>query len=455
MSTSGLRDFRPKIHFTAPSAWINDPCGLVFYEGKYHLFYQHYPHDGIWGPMHWGHAISENLIDWEHLPIALYPDDKGTIYTGSAVADINNISGFGENDKVPLVAFYTNSGEKQEQHIAYSLNGIDFIKYENNPVIPNPGIKDFRDPNMFWNPVRNCWSMVIAAGDRVMFYATKDLRSWEKTGEFGVTENLVGGIWEVPDMVPLEFEGKTVWLLIASMIPEKDGPHVSMQYFLGDFDGDKFINSIPFDYAEQLDCGWDNYAGFTFNNVEAPIYIGWGNCWQYAAKTPTGEYTGNMTLPRHLAIKSTPVGLRLAAKPIIPDNIIGDNNTLETNSVLNSETFILKIEGEGACSIRIENEGGQYLVFGVDIDNYLYYDRTNAGATDFCEHFASEKFSVRKVKRFFEAAYSIEFIFDVSMSELFIDDGTRSMAMLCYPDTPYNSIDIEGDIKVTYCNINR
>ena len=452
MSTQGIRNFRPKIHFTPLKGWTNDPNGLVYYGGKYHLFYQHYPHDGVWGPMHWGHAVSSDLIRWEHLPIALYPDEAGgrsaadgMIFSGSAVADIENVSGLGAEG--PLIAFYTCHGKEEVQSIAYSLDGVNFTKYEKNPVIPNPGLRDFRDPKMFWNPIRNCWSMVLAAGDRVHFYASKDLLSWEKTGEFGTREdgNHAFGVWECPDMVPLEYKGKTVWLLIGSMTMVEGKPIAGTQYFLGDFDGDKFINTIPFGHVEQLDSGWDNYAGVTYNNLpntDKPIFIGWGTSWRYADKTPTGEYCGNMTLPRSLTLEETSEGPRLATFPIGLDKIIR-----APSASIDSETFLIKVKGKKAASITLSNNKNQKFVFGVDEENNLFVDRTQAGAKDFSEHFASPACSVRKAKRFYDGEYTLDFIFDVSVSELFVDKGTRSMSMVCYPDTPYTNILVQGDAQ--------
>ena len=440
MSTKGIRNFRPKLHFTPTRGWINDPNGLVVYDAKYHLFYQYYPYDGVWGPMHWGHAVSEDLLEWTHLPIAISPDEDGTIFSGSAVADINNISGLGRDGKTPLIAFYTCHGQQQEQSIAYSLDGVNFVKYEKNPVIPNPGLRDFRDPKMFWNPVKNCWSMVIAAGDRIQFYATDNLLTWYKTGEFGKEGNHAPGVWECPDMVPFKHKGKTIWLLIASMTTVEGWPYIGTQYFLGDFDGYTFINTIPFGQVEQLDSGFDNYAGVTFNNAKQPILIGWASCWSYADKVPTGEFCGCMTLPRSLALVDTPIGTRLATNPLGLEKIA----TIGADCI-DTETFALKIKGSGASTITLNNDVGQSLSFGVDAENNFFIDRSKAGANNFSEAFASEEFSQKRVKRFFDGSYVIDFIFDVSIAEIFIDDGTRSMAALCYPDELYNNLAIQGD----------
>ena len=473
-----MRDFRPKLHFTPPAGWTNDPNGLVYYGGKYHMFYQHNPDGAVWGPMHWGHAASADLVRWEHLPVALYPDQEGMIFSGSAAVDAGNISGLGTNGALPLIAMYTCNGDRQEQAIAYSTDGVCFRKYGKNPVIPNPGITDFRDPKMFWNPVKSCWSMVLAAADRVHFYTSKDMLCWVKTGEFGPAGNYAPGIWECPDMVRIAWRDRTLWALIVSIVTAPEDGGAITQYFLGDFDGDSFTNTIPFGHAELLDCGPDNYAGVTFNNLEGtgPVFVAWGSNWAYANETPSSGFRGQMTIPRLLSIKETPAGPRLASKPI--DGISGYmdgytggytggymggytggftggedaikcENAIKREGPIGSETFRLHIDGSGACSVKILNAQGQYLSFGVDGQNNLFADRSRAGADDFNKYFASPSFGVKRTKRLFEGAYSLDFIFDVSIMELFIDGGTRSMTMACYPGAPYSSFKIDGDAEVT------
>lgn len=217
-----IYDYRPAVHFTAPKNWINDPNGMVYINGKYHLFYQHYPSAPHWGPMYWGHAVSKDLLHWEHLPIALYPDELGCIFSGSCVYDWENLSGLGSKETPPLLAIFTHhsmDGKNTEhQGLAYSTDYEHFEKYYGNPIIPNPGQKDFRDPKVFWNPVRNCYSLVLAAGDHVEFYATRNFKEWTKTGEFKAGEHGHGGICECPDCFPLPTEDGEQWVLTISMI---------------------------------------------------------------------------------------------------------------------------------------------------------------------------------------------------------------------------------------------
>lgn len=449
MSTQGNRDLRPKLHFTPPKMWTNDPNGMVYENGRYHLFYQHYPEDTVWGPMHWGHAVSEDLVRWKHLPVALCPDELGMIFSGSAVYDEANTSGFGAFGKAPIVLMYTSHGDCEQQSIAYSIDGVHFEKYDGNPVIPNPGIKDFRDPKMFWNPVKHCWSMVLAAADRVHFYSSPDLIHWNKVGEFGPEGNHMEGVWECPDLVRLQTEEGEKWVLLVSMTadPDADG-RSKTQYFIGDFDGDTFHCTEPFDEPVFMEAGFDNYAGVTFQNADQCILMAWGMNWRYAADTPTGEYCGQMTFARRLSLVKTPKnGYRLAVEPVGVAECMDNGKRFEGGETLTSEVFGVRIEGCGACEVTLSNERGETLRFGVDGENALFADRTKAGVSDFNEKFASEPFSVTEAKRFYEGEYVLEAIFDVSIVELYADHGTRSMTLNVYPHSPYTHIDVKGSGK--------
>jgi sucrose-6-phosphate hydrolase SacC (GH32 family) len=231
---------------------MNDPNGMVFHNGEYHLFYQHNPDSTVWGPMHWGHAVSKDMIYWEHLPIALYPDSLGTIFSGSAVVDNNNTSGFGTAVNPALVAIYTYhdaEGEKagrkdyQNQGIAYSLdNGREWITYDQNPVLRSPGIPDFRDPKVMWHEKSQQWIMALAVVDRISFYSSPNLKDWTKESEFGANIGAHGGVWECPDLFELQVEGTQdkKWVLLVSINPGAPNGGSGTQYFIGDFDGKNF-----------------------------------------------------------------------------------------------------------------------------------------------------------------------------------------------------------------------
>lgn len=243
---------RPHFHFTPPQMWMNDPNGMVFYDGEYHLFYQHYPDDIVWGPMHWGHAVSKNMVTWEHLPIALYPDSLGLIFSGSAVVDEHNTSGFKSGMEAPLVAIFTYHNMEKEkagvidfqyQGIAYSNDrGRTWTKYKENPVITNPGIRDFRDPKVFWHEPSQHWVMIFAARDRVKLYHSTNLKEWTFLSDFGENTGSHGGVWECPDLFELPVQGtnQKKWVMLVSINPGAINGGSGTQYFVGHFDGTKF-----------------------------------------------------------------------------------------------------------------------------------------------------------------------------------------------------------------------
>lgn len=454
MSKKGVRDYRPKLHFTPVEGWMNDPNGLLYENGKYHLFYQHNPNDTKWGPMHWGHAISYDLVNWEHLPIALFPDDLGYIFSGSAVYDAENTSGLASCGKAPIVAVFTHSGKTEQQSIAYSIDGVNFTKYEHNPVIENPGIKDFRDPKVFYNPTRKCWSFVITAGDHVQFYASENLIDWVRTGEFGLEGNLCPGTWECPDMFPLyTANGDEIWVLLVSMILPLDMGVSKTQYFLGTFDGDTFICDHPFDDIEWIDPGFDNYASVSYygKDLKERIIMGWSTNLQYAADTPTNEYCGLMTLGRKLSLVDTPKGLRLSSALYNSlDDMAQKSVDVKTIQCIDSEVFGLRMEADGEFKVTLSNDKNESLVFGVNSDNEIFLDRSEAGDKSFNEAFASEAFSKVVKKRLFNGPTVMEAIFDVSILEVFCDKGTFACAHLVYPTAPYNKISIAGKVKTKY-----
>ncbi len=300
--------FRPQYHFSPPEKWMNDPNGLLYFEGEYHLFYQYHPDDVIWGPMHWGHAVSTDLVHWENLPIALEPDDNGTIFSGSAVIDVHNTAGFGANAMVAIYSYNT-----QTQGVAYSTDrGRTWTKYAGNPIMPALATPDFRDPKVFWHEESGQWAMVIAAGREVRFYTSPNLIEWTFASSFAAGH--VVATWEVPDIFPLEIDGETKWVLLVSVGAYAPAGGSGIQYFIGDFDGQTFTNDNPTGTTLWLDYGPDNYAGTTWN--DAPngerIYIGWLNNWVYANSIPTSTWRGATTLPRTLRLVNTPEGVRLA-----------------------------------------------------------------------------------------------------------------------------------------------
>mgnify|MGYP000252267000 FL=1 len=314
-------EFRPRVHFTPARNWMNDPNGLLFYKGKYHLFYQHNPSGILWGNMSWGHAVSTDLFNWEHLPVAIPCTDTAGIFSGSAVFDHKNTSGLGTTDNPPMVAIYTlhqNDESNQSQHIAFSLDeGVTWTKYQGNPVL-DLGMKDFRDPKVTWQETTQSWLMTVAKPQefKIAFFTSKDLINWSHLSDFGPL-GATGGIWECPDLFPLQTEdGATKWALIVSLNPGGIAGGSGTQYFVGDWDGKYFTTTQK--KTLWIDYGRDNYAGVTFGDApnNRKIFVGWMCNWDYASKLPSPIWRTSMTTPRELQLLTIGDEIRLTANPI-------------------------------------------------------------------------------------------------------------------------------------------
>ncbi len=314
---------RPSIHFTPPYGWMNDPNGLVFADGVYHLCYQHHPDDLLWGPMHWGHAVSRDLVAWEHWPVALVPDDLGTAFSGSAVVDHEGVAGFGPG---ALVAFYTQFIEEvpQCQSVAWSADGgMSWQTFAGNPVLRAPeGVVDFRDPKVLHLPgdTDRPWVMVLVAGEEVLFHRSADLVHWTPVGRFGAEHGAHGGVWETPDLFELAVEGsgRRRWVLTVSV--QQGGPAggSGTQYFVGDFDGETFVCEESPETVRWADAGADFYAPQSW--TDAPdgrrVWLAWMSNWAYARDTPARVWRGAMSLPRELRLVRRDGRPVLAQRPV-------------------------------------------------------------------------------------------------------------------------------------------
>jgi fructan beta-fructosidase len=306
--------YRPQFHFTPDRNWMNDPNGLVYYKGKYHLFFQHNPQANVWGNMSWGHATSADLYHWQEQPVAIACTPTSGIFSGSAVVDINNTSGFGTTDNPPIVAIYTehqNDESNQAQCLAFSVDeGATFTKYEGNPVL-DINAKNFRDPKVQW--IDNQWIMTVALANdyKISFYSSPDLKSWTHLSNFGPAAE-VGGVWECPDLI--QFDDK--WVLLVSLNPGGYQVGSGTQYFIGQWNGKEFIADDV--QTRWLDYGRDNYAGVTFSNApdNKKIFLGWMCNWHYAGKVPTDPWRSAMTLPRELSLH----GDRIIQTPVSNPN---------------------------------------------------------------------------------------------------------------------------------------
>ncbi|WP_147204929.1 glycoside hydrolase family 32 protein [Segetibacter aerophilus] len=455
---------RPQIHFSPEAHWMNDPNGMVFFNNQYHLFYQYYPDSTVWGPMHWGHATSKDLIHWQNLPIALYPDSLGYIFSGSAVVDINNTSGFGKNGKAPLVAIFTHhdpKGEKsgsntfQNQSLAYSLDeGITWKKYDSNPVLKNPGIKDFRDPKVSWFEPDKKWIMTLATLNDITFYSSKDLKDWTKESEFGQKLGAHGGVWECPDLFPLTYNGQKIWVLIVNINPGGPNGGSATQYFTGNFDGHTFTPNQT--NTKWLDYGPDEYAGITWSNTGSrKIFLGWMSNWQYANVVPTEKWRSATTVPRELGIEkvgqqflvtSKPVSelSTLAAAPVAIKNIKARKFDVTAKAGKMEGPFRLELSADKleSYSITFSNKLDENVVVGFDkAANEYYIDRTRSGKVDFEKGFAKRHTAPRFSSRQSE---KMTLIVDNASIELFADNGRSTMTAIFFPHEVYSNIQIKS-----------
>lgn len=464
--------YRPQIHFSPPEKWMNDPNGMVFFKGTYHLFYQYYPDSTVWGPMHWGHATSTDLVHWEHQPIALYPDSLGYIFSGSAVVDLHNSTGFGQDGKIPLVAIFTHhdpKGEKsgrkdyQNQSLAYSLDeGKTWKKYEGNPVLKNPGIKDFRDPKVSWYEEGRKWIMTLATSDRISFYSSPDLKNWNKESEFGQTVGAHGGVWECPDLFPMEVEGKKVWVLIVNLNPGGPNGGSATQYFVGDFDGKAFR---PFSTdTKWLDFGPDEYAGVTWNNTgKRRIFLGWMSNWEYATVVPTQKWRSAMTVPRDLALEKLDDNYWLSSRPVAELNQLAEPPlAVENFRASNYEVTAKSGKWRGPArlnlnaskienfSITLSNPAGEKLVLGFDKGTNSYFiDRRMSGKVNFEKNFAARHTAPRISSK---EAVDLTLILDEASVELFADNGLTVMTEIFFPNQPFSKITLNSpaDFRIDF-----
>lgn len=455
--------YRPQIHFSPKEKWTNDPNGMVYENGIYHLFFQYYPDSTVWGPMHWGHATSKDLVHWQQQPIALYPDSLGYIFSGSAVVDKNNTSGFGKNGKGPMVAIFTHHNparEKQKRNdvenesLAYSIDdGKTWTKYANNPVLKNPGISDFRDPKVMWFEPQKKWIMTLATKDRITFYSSPNLKNWAKESEFGKEVGAHGGVWECPDLFSLNDNGKKVWVLIVNINPGGPNGGSATQYFLGDFDGKHFTASDT--KTRWIDYGPDEYAGITWSNTgDRKIFLGWMSNWLYANIVPTNSWRGAMTIPRELKVKHVGDDVLITSQPVDELTVnpskkkVAENTGVTESLNVSGKTEQITLPCAIKCdftknagfSLILSNNLGEEVVIGYDKNQNQYYiDRSKSGKVDFYKGFAAKHVAPSLSDK---PKTNLSLIIDVSSVELFADDGLTVMTEIFFPGKPFNQVKI-------------
>ena len=440
--------FRSVYHHSPAQNWMNDPNGMFYDDATqlWHLYYQHNPFGTTWGPMHWAHATSTDLIHWEQHPIVLAPDSLGTIFSGSIVIDRNNTAGFGEN---AIVAIYTQSEIcGQHQSIAYSLDGgMTFTKYEGNPVLKGD-IADFRDPKVFWDEQTNRWMMILACQQEVRFYSSIDLRDWTYGSSFGANYGEHSGVWECPDLIRLGDH----WVLLLNINPGGPFGGSATQYFVGNWDGKTFTCIDMPEETKWLDYGKDHYATVTWHNAPEgrTVAIGWMSNWQYANQLPTVAFRSQNTIARDLYLYRDDAGeFRVGVVPSPESLALKGNQTSRLGDVAVVE---LTLSGEESSVITLSNEKGEKVVMTLDVHAQTFsMDRTASGDCSFSQDFAAHTVAPLFVK---QAVNRVTLFIDHCSIEAFDANGYWAMTNLVFPTQPYNQIKVQGGKATIYnCNL--
>ena len=450
--------FRPQFHFTPERNWMNDPNGMVFYEGEWHLFYQYNPYGDRWGHMSWGHAVSRDLMHWQPLSLALAEEDGIMIFSGSAVVDWRNTSGFGKDGEPPLVAIYTGHREgRQDQRIAFSNDrGRTWTKVPGAPVL-DLGMADFRDPKVFWHAASSRWVMTVALPTEklVRFYTSPDLTRWTYAGAFGPA-GATTGLWECPDLFPVTVEGGgTKWVLIVNVNPGGPAGGSGSQYFVGEFDGTRFIADADSRDVRWADYGADFYAGVSWSDVPDSdgrrVWLGWMSNWLYAQDVPTSPWRSAMTVPRELSLRRTPDGLRLVQKPVEelaslrrPSPLRFTGGTFAAAAewlagqsglppLLDVDLSFTGVAGNAPFSIRLQTGPNEGTSLTIDpASQGLQLDRTNSGQTSFHRDFSARHAAPLRIA---DDAVRIRLLVDASSLEVFAQGGETVLTELLFPSS--------------------
>jgi len=439
---------RPRYHFTPPQNFMNDPNGLAFYDGEYHLFYQHNPFGEVWGHMSWGHTVSRDLIHWEHLPVALPEEDGIMIFSGSAVVDWNNTSGFGVDGAPPLIAIYTGHSAQQTQNIAYSTDrGRAWTKYAGNPVL-DIGSSQFRDPKVLWHEESRQWIMVTALADRqkIRFDVSPDLKKWTRLSDFGPAGQ-TDNEWECPDLFPMNVEGepdRQKWILKVDV-----NYSILGQYFVGHFNGTRFINDNPSEQVLRVDYGKDFYAAQSWS--DAPngrrVWIGWMNNWDYANAIPTSPWRGLFSVPRELSLREFPEGLRLVQQPIeelkrlrklmyhVNDSDIASVNVqLAALKMGIAQEIMIEFALDAAreFGIKVRKGANEETLIGYDAQTQeMFVDRIRSGDSAFSDKFTGIQRAPLAPE---QGKIKLHIFMDSCSVEVFGNDGRAVISDLIFPD---------------------
>ena len=434
--TENREKFRPAYHHTPRYGWMNDPNGMFYKDGEWHLFYQYNPYGSLWENMTWGHSVSKDLIHWEALPNAIEPDAIGTIFSGSCVVDKDNTAGFGKNT---IVAFYTSAGEAQTQSMAYSTDGgRTFRKYEKNPVITS-NVPDFRDPKVFWYEATKRWIMMLAVGQEMQIFSSPNLKDWTKESSFGSEYGNHGGVWECPDLLQIGDK----WVLLCNINPGGPFGGSATQYFVGDFDGKKFTcESMP-KVTKWLDYGKDHYATVSFSNAPEgrTVVLAWMSNWQYANQVPTKQFRSANSVPRDLGLFKNGEETYVSVTPSKEMLAVRGAKLKKPTA-----TCEIVVDVKGQVEIVLSNAKGEEVVMTYDAQQQTFaMDRTKSGDSSF-----SEAFAVNTIAPTYGNVKQLRIFIDRCSIEAFDADGKMAMTNLVFPSEPYNIIKVKGGKATIY-----
>lgn len=499
-NTANTDYYRPVYHHTPLYGWMNDANGLVYKDGEYHLYFQYNPYGSKWGNMHWGHSVSKDLVHWQHLDPAIARDTLGHIFSGSTVIDKNNSAGYGKD---AMIAFYTSASDEhgQIQCMAYSTdNGRTYTKYEKNPILtPFDGLKDFRDPKVFWYEPAQKWYMIVSADKNMRFYSSTDLKQWEYLSQFGEGYGVQPNQFECPDFIQLPVDGNKdnmKWVMIVNVNPGCPFGGSATEYFVGTFDGKEFKCDNDKSVTKWLDFGKDHYATVCFSNTgDRVIAVPWMSNWQYANVTPIRQYRGANALPRELSLYTKDGEVYMAANAVKETEGLRKETRKVDNFSLNGEQTVSDVVAAQECAFEVEMDvtPGKANTVGFDLMNakgektkiYLdmkagrvVMDRTESGLVAFGEK-AEPHFKENHDRRKIESVnyvndfalgtwaplslcegktYHLNVFVDKCSVEIFVDGGRIAMTNLVFPTVPYNALRFYaegGEAKVENLNIHK
>ena len=438
--TANREHYRPVYHHTPTYGWMNDPNGMFWKDGVWHIYFQRNPYGSQWENMTWGHSTSTDLMHWTFQGDAIEPDAWGTVFSGSAAVDKEGTAGLGKD---AVVALYTSAGESQTQSMAYSTDGgMTFTKHKGNPVITG-SVPDFRDPNVFWNDDIRKWNMILAAGQQMNIYSSDNLTDWTYESSFGDGYGSHDGVWECPDLMklPVRGTGKEKWLLICNINPGGPAGGSATQYFVGDFDGRKFTCESAPEVTKWMDYGKDHYATVSFDNAPEGrhVALAWMSNWQYAAQVPTMQFRSANSIPRDLDLYEYE-GQTYCG--VTPSAEVTAARSKKKNRTL-TEACEVEVALHGSCTLTLANGKGEKVTMTYDEQSRTFStDRTKSGLCGFSADFAAVTTAPLHGKM-----NTLRIFIDRCSIEAFDAEGRMAMTNLVFPTTPYDRIEVKGKAK--------